>query len=216
MSAFPWKGVAWDVDGTLVDSEPLHHCALIAAAAQQGLDLTDLDEATFVGVHIGEVWRTLAPKFPRDLRREDFTGAIARHYAAGAASLVPVPSAPETIEALAAMGVPQVCVSNSDRAIVDANLARLGAAGRMAGTVSLDDVREGKPAPEPYLKGAALLGLRPAEVLAVEDSLTGARSALRAGLSVALIWPQGRQHDLGKRVLRIDRPIDILSLAAPA
>lgn len=183
-----WRGVAWDIDGTLVDSEPLHHRALVAACARRGLDVRD-EEAAFVGVHIGDVWAMLAPRFPQPVAQAEWLAEIGAHYAAHAGGLQALPGARETVAWLAGAGVAQVCVSNSDRAIVDANLRALGILPLLKGSISLDDVTCGKPDPEPYLKGAALLGLAPAEILAVEDSLTGARAARAAGMVVALLVP---------------------------
>lgn len=189
MTGFPWPAVAWDIDGTLVDSEPLHHRALLATCREQGLDLTRLPEETFIGVHLGDVWQMLRADLPAALTEAAFQERINHHYAAGAPGLAPIPGATEVIAALDRAGVVQVCASNSGRVVVDANLAALGVGATMRGTVSLDDVRQGKPAPEPYLRAAALAGLDPAEMLAVEDSLTGARAARAAGMRVVLLSP---------------------------
>lgn len=187
MSGFPWKAVAWDIDGTLVDSEPLHHRALVATCGEHGLDLRHLPETAFIGVHLGDVWTQLRGDLPETLHEADFHGRINHHYAADAAGLAAITGAVETIHALDAMGVAQACASNSARAVVDANLAAIGVTMLMRGSISFDDVTEGKPAPEPYLRAAKLLGLDPADVLAVEDSLTGVRAARAAGMQVALL-----------------------------
>ncbi|MFE3838235.1 HAD family hydrolase [Pseudogemmobacter sonorensis] len=189
MSGFAWQAVAWDIDGTLVDSEPLHHRALLAATAEFGADLSPLPETAFVGVHLKDVWQALRSRLPTGADETEFYRRINHHYAAGAGRLVEIPGATAVIRALDALGVRQVCASNSARAVVDANLAMLGVAGIISASVSLDDVGEGKPAPEPYLRAAALAGTDPARTLAVEDSLTGARAARAAGLSVALLAP---------------------------
>lgn len=189
MRAFPWKAVAWDIDGTLVDSEPLHHRALVATCGEHGLDLSHLAETAFIGVHLGDVWTQLRDDLPETLAEADFHGRINHHYAADAASLVAITGAVETIRALDAMGVAQVCASNSARMVVDANLAAIAVTSLMRGAISLDDVAEGKPAPEPYLRAARLIDTDPADILAVEDSLTGVRAACAAGMQVALLCP---------------------------
>ena len=96
--------------------------------------------------------------------------------------LKPTPGALEAVRALAALGVAQACVSNSGRAIVDANLDALGIRPTMAFSISLDDVSAGKPDPEPYREAARRFAL-PGGVAAVEDSGAGARwRALRASV----------------------------------
>ncbi|SOC15026.1 HAD family hydrolase [Rhodobacter maris] len=177
--------VAWDIDGTLVDSEPLHHRALVAVCARYGLKIAP-DDTSFVGVHIGEVWRRIHSRFPDAVEERQWHREIRAYYAAHSASLAPMPGAVETVRALAAAGIAQICVSNSDRAVVDVNLESLGITPLLHGSISLDDVPAGKPDPAPYRMATAALGLPPQRVLAVEDSLTGLRSARAAGLKAAL------------------------------
>lgn len=176
------RAVAWDVDGVLVDSEPLHLQALLAAGRRWNVDLSDLSDQTFCGVHMHDVWTALAGRFPVGLKRADWLSAIEEHYAAEAASLTPQVGAVEAVHSFAACGLSQVCVSNSSRRIVDANLHTLGISGDIAFSISFDDVVHGKPDSEPYRLACKRLGLAPGAVLAVEDSLTGLRSARAAGL----------------------------------
>jgi len=185
------RAVAWDIDGTLIDSEPLHHRALLAASLALGTDLSDLPDQAFRGIHMHAVWNLLRPRLRKDLTREDWLRAIDEHYAENLDALVPIVDAVATVRALDAMGVPQACVSNSGRAVVDANLAALGIAGIIRFSISFDDVTEGKPSPQPYLLACERLGLPPGEVVAVEDSRSGALSARRAGLVVVGYTPQG-------------------------
>ena len=189
------RAVAWDVDGTLVDSEPLHHRALVAGCLQWGIDLSDLPDQAFRGIHMKDVWLALMNRFPRTLREQDWLDAINAHYIAHRAELRAMPQAVETVRALADLGIAQVCVSNSARPIVDANLDALGISDCMTFSISLDDVSEGKPSPLPYAESCRMLGIVPPATLAVEDSRTGAASARAAGLVVAgyglLAWEEG-------------------------
>lgn len=181
------RAIAWDVDGTLVDSEPLHHRALLQGSAGFGVDLSDLPEQAFRGVHMGDVWKILQPRLPQKLGESEWLAAINRHYVDHRHELAAVPQAVETIRALAELGLPQVCVSNSARMIVDANLDALGIAGLMAFSISLDDAVRGKPDPWPYAEACCRLALAPPHVLAVEDSQTGIESARAAGLPCAAL-----------------------------
>lgn len=193
--------VAWDVDGTLVDSEPSHHRALVAGCRQWAVDVSDLPEQAFRGIHMKDVWLALLNRFPRTLREQDWLEAITDHYVANRSQLQAMPQAVETVRALADLGITQVCVSNSARPIVDANLDALGLASFMAFSISLDDVREGKPSPEPYAQACRRLDILPSKVLAVEDSLTGAKSAWAAGLVVAGYGPDEWNSDQVRHVV---------------
>ncbi len=177
--------VAWDIDGTLVDSEPLHHRALVAACRNWGVDLSDLSDQAFRGVHMGDVWLALRHRLPASLRQEEWAAAIDSYYAANRAQLSPMPGAVETIRTLNDSGVKQACVSNSGRSVVDANLDTLGILDCLAFSISLDDVTVGKPDPLPYAEACRRLAVLPHQMIAIEDSLTGIRSARSAGLVVA-------------------------------
>ena len=179
-----FRAVAWDIDGTLIDSEGLHQRALIEASAGFGVDLYDLQPEAFRGVHMRDVWTALKPRFPSGVEIETWHAAIERVYIARAPSLAPMPGAIETVRALAAQGVAQGCVSNSSRTIVEANLDALGIRQSMAFSLSLDDVSAGKPDPAPYREAARRFGLPPSAIVAVEDSAAGALSAHEAGLYV--------------------------------
>ncbi|MDM9622886.1 HAD family hydrolase [Rhizobium sp. AC44/96] len=179
--------VAWDIDGTLVDSEPLHHRALVAASLEFGVDLRDLPDMAFRGVHMGDVWKRLAHCLPPLLEEEVWISAINRHYVRARHTLVAIPGAVETVRALHELGIRQVCVSNSCRAVVDANLDALGIGRWIQFSISLDDVTEGKPSPVPYCMAAQRLGRAPAQIIAVEDSSTGICSAKAAGLHAVFL-----------------------------
>ena len=189
MSLF--RAVAWDVDGTLIDSEPLHQRSLIESGAEFGVDLSDLPDEAFRGVHMRDVWTALKPRFPVSVDRKTWIAAIERFYIARAPSLSPIPGALEAVRALAAEGVAQACVSNSGRAIVDANLEALQIRPAISFSISLEDVSAGKPDPEPYREAARRFALPAAAVVAVEDSGAGARSARAAGLYVVGYAPKG-------------------------
>jgi HAD superfamily hydrolase (TIGR01509 family) len=189
MSLF--RAVAWDIDGTLIDSEPLHERALAAASAALGADLRDLEPDAFRGVHALDIWKALKPRFPAGSSFKTWIAAIEGYSVAHAGALEPNPGALEAMRKLAERGIAQACVSNSGRTIVDANIDALGIGKIIAFSLSLDDVSSGKPDPEPYREAGRRLALQAAEVVAVEDSGAGARSARAAGLYVVGYSPSG-------------------------
>jgi HAD superfamily hydrolase (TIGR01509 family) len=189
MSLF--RAVAWDIDGTLIDSEPLHHRSLVAASAALGADLSDLEPDAFRGVHAIDIWKALKPRFPAGSLFDTWIAGIEGYYVEHASELEPVPGALEAMRELAARGVAQACVSNSGRTIVDANIRALGIGKIIAFSLSLDDVSAGKPDPEPFREAARRLGAEPHATVAVEDSGAGARSARAAGLFVVGYSPSG-------------------------
>jgi HAD superfamily hydrolase (TIGR01509 family) len=193
------KAVAWDIDGTLADSEPLHEKVLFEVCRHFGADISDLPPDHFRGVHMGDVWAELKPRMRPDTSEKAWQDAILDTYVEQRAEVRPMAGAVETVKALAAAGIRQGCVSNSGRSIVDANIEALGIAAYLEFSLSLDDVGHGKPDPEPYAEACQRFGLAPVQVLAVEDSFAGFSSAAGAGLvtvfySQAGAGPEGADH----------------------
>ena len=183
------KAVFWDMDGTLVDSEPLHEAALVAALRSVGIaPPVDLHERV-LGVAAAPVYDMLRSEFGLDLPFDDWIVRKYDHYMPMAATLKPRPGAIEVFNELRALGVQQAVVSNSDRVIVDANLNAVGLIYPGMRTISRNDVREGKPHPEPFLRAAWLAGVDPSDAVAVDDSVTGATSGLAAGMRT-IFWPE--------------------------
>ncbi|HEY0213986.1 MAG TPA: HAD family phosphatase [Paenirhodobacter sp.] len=185
---FPrFKGIAWDVDGTLADSEPLHHDVLMQVCLDLGVDLRQYADDHFVGVSQDTMWGLLAPRMPQGITREAWKTRLIDAYTARSAGVRPMPDALDVIRRFAAAGLTQIAVSNAGRRVLDANIAALGIGEYLLGSISVDEVTQGKPAPEPYQKGAAMMRLALHDVLAVEDSGTGARAAKAAGIAVATL-----------------------------
>ena len=184
------RAVLWDIDGTLALSEPFHLRALqVVAREHYGIDLPDSFHERLVGRTAEEAFVLICEHYGLE---EDFGRWVARKYRLYVETAPEIPARPGALEAfraLQAAGVPQALVSNSDRIVVDANIRSLGLLVPRLVSVTVNDVRRGKPDPEPYLRAAHLLAVEPAACAVVEDSPTGARSGLAAGMRV-LAWPE--------------------------
>tara|TARA_R110002124_G_scaffold49691_4_gene145443 strand:+ start:3201 stop:3836 length:636 start_codon:yes stop_codon:yes gene_type:complete len=178
------KAVLWDIDGTLVDSEPLHLQALLAVCKQFGVDISDLPDDRFIGVDLNGVWDALKSRFPENLTVGAWKTLIDDCYAHHSDTLRIMPGAIDTIHSLHQLGYRQAAVSNSGRRVVDTNLGFLRFNEIFEFSISLDDVGEAKPSPVPYLEALRQMEIEPSQGLAVEDSLSGARSAQAAGLAL--------------------------------
>jgi len=109
--------------------------------------------------------------------------------------LVPMPGLFDLLNALEAAGVPKAICTGSSRAMLGAVLSRFEMEPRFQFALAADDLTHGKPHPEVYLKAARRFGLRPEEILVLEDSQIGCRSAAAAGALVVAV-PAG--HSLGQ------------------
>ncbi|HVL56328.1 MAG TPA: HAD family phosphatase, partial [Burkholderiaceae bacterium] len=171
-----------------VDSEPVHTEALIDVLEALRLPVpADLHES-LLGLSARQVHQWLVERVGLAL---PFDGLIARKHAAyrrRSSQLQPRPGSRALFDLLARRGLRQAIVSNSDRVLVDLNLHAIGLAGPDVVSVSRNDVRCGKPDPEPYLRAATLVGAAASACVVVEDSPVGAASGLAAGMRV-LVWP---------------------------
>lgn len=190
MSGF--DAIAWDIDGTLLDSEPVHLRAQQEVSLRHGVDLSGEPDDRFLGLDLDRVWQQLKHRYPPDLRQSSWTEAILLEYCGRSHEIVVYDDMIALMGEFAHAGVPQACVSNSERLIVDTNLSALGIGGIVAFLISRQDVLRGKPDPAPYLEAYRRLGVTPARVLAVEDSDPGAWAAEAAGLAVVRVEPTGR------------------------
>jgi HAD superfamily hydrolase (TIGR01509 family) len=179
----PAWGVLWDMDGTLVDTEPYWFAAEYELVEEYGGTWND-DHAHFlVGSDLldGAAYIKEHGNVPLDVHEIVFRleASVARRTRA---QIPWRPGARELLAALHAAEVPCALVTMAWRGSASAVLDALPD-GWMRTSVTGDEVPEGrgKPHPDPYLKGAALLGLAPAHCIAIEDSRTGARAALAAG-----------------------------------
>lgn len=181
--------ILWDVDGTLVDSEPLHEAALIQALRDLNLVPSDDFHQHIVGQDAREVHEWCRRHLGLKLGLRDWLQRKYRTYFASASGLKPRSGAVALFHQLREEGYAQAIVSNSDRMVVNANLDAVGLSEPGLVTVSRNDVRTGKPDPEPYLRAAWLLQVDPGHCWVVEDSTTGANAGLAAGMRT-LFWPE--------------------------
>lgn len=183
------KAVFWDMDGTLVDSEPLHEKALRRALEEEGIvPPSDLSERV-VGIAANIVHEMFCKEYGLHVPYDEWIARKYGYYLPLVQKLVPRPGAVEIFQELKARGIPQAVVSNSDRIVVDANLRAVGLSYPGMKSVSRNDVREGKPAAEPFLRAAFLAHVDPVEAVAIDDSWTGVNSGLAAGMKT-IFWPE--------------------------
>ncbi|MFI1093771.1 HAD family hydrolase [Streptomyces sp. NPDC020917] len=209
--------VLLDMDGTLVDTEHLWWRAVEETARRLGYLPTDADLPEVLGRPVGYTARHLhrvsggaAPE-ARIARELDaaFTARVAEEVR-------PRPGALGLLARLQDAGVPAALVTASPRRVVDVVLRTLGA-DWFALTVAAEDTARTKPAPDPYLRAAARLGVAPRDCVVVEDSPVGLAAALAAGCrAVAVPSTVPIPEEPGVVVLDSLEDVDLLLLSALA
>ncbi len=179
--------VLWDMDGTLVDTEPYWIAAEFDLAAEHGGTWSEEHALKLVGNDLLDSGRYIAEHAGVPLEPAQIVEELLDRVTARMQQEVPwCPGVRELLAELGELGVPCALVTMSYARFVEPMLAALPE-DTFAAVVTGDTVTHGKPHPEPYLKAARLLGVRAEECLAVEDSNTGARSAGAAGCRVLCV-----------------------------
>jgi HAD superfamily hydrolase (TIGR01509 family) len=181
------QAVLWDMDGTLVDTEPYWIAAEFAMAEKYGAPWSDSHAMQLVGNDLVESGRYIKKVMGLDLSPDE----IVEELLDGVVGLVELdvpwrPGAVELLASLRADGVRCGLVTMSYQRFVAPILAHLPPES-FSVVVTGEQVEQGKPHPEPNLTAAAALGVPPEQCVAIEDSNTGAKSAEAAGCLVLVV-----------------------------
>ena len=205
-----FAAVLWDMDGTMVDTEPAWIEAEFALAERHGGTWTQEDALRLVGNDLLVSGRYLQDRLGIDVSPEQIVEELLDDVVASVRREVPWrPGARELIESLRQAGVPCALVTMSYTRLVEPILAGLPD-DTFAAVVTGDTVDNGKPHPEPYLTAARLLDVLASDCLAIEDSPTGVTSAEAAGCRVLCV-PLHVRVTPGPRTVIVD---DLAGLTA--
>lgn len=169
------------MDGTIVDSEPYWIATEHELVAQHGGMWSPEDAHSIVGFDLLDAGAELRDRGGVTMEPKDIVEWLLDRVIAKCRENLPWrPGARDLLVQARDAGVPCVLVTMSWRRFADAVLDE-APDGVFVGSVTGDEVVNGKPAPDPYLTAATLLGVDPADCIAIEDSPTGAASAMAAG-----------------------------------
>lgn len=189
--------VILDMDGLMVDTEPLYKIAWQQGIADLGFELSDVGYATIVGRPLPEIEEILmarfGPAFPMDVLRRTWPELWRKEVAR--AGIQVKDGLPALLDFIAErrLGLGIATSTKADWAAF--TLERSGLAGRFEVVVTGDQIARGKPAPDIYLEAARRLNVAPSRCVAIEDSEAGIRSIAAAGM-VGILVPHWAPSDV--------------------
>jgi HAD superfamily hydrolase (TIGR01509 family) len=173
--------VLWDMDGTLVDSEHYWLSSEQELAASAGKIWTEQDGINMIGMSLYDSSRLIKQKLDLDLETDEIIDRLTNAVISKLDHALPWrPGAKELLKAVRDAGIPTALVTMSMRRNADAVVARMGF-DAFDEIIAGDQVRHGKPHPEPYLMAAEKLGVKIEHCIAFEDSISGLHSAEASG-----------------------------------
>ena len=211
------RGVLFDMDGVVIDTEKLYTRFWMEAAADLGHPMTLTQALQMRSLGSIESQAKLDSFFGsgvleydvlRNRRIELMEAFIAEH------GIEEKKGIRELLACLKEKGIPCAITSSSSIPLIRRHLGDLGLLDGFTALCSGKDVPQGKPAPDIYLHGAATLGIAPEHCLAIEDSPAGIEAAWRAGC-MAVIVPDQDQPDgevLSRSFARADSLLDVMEL----
>ncbi len=212
----PIRGVLFDMDGLVLDSERLYTRFWMEAAQALGYPMTLEQALGMRSLGKGPGQAHLTACFGPGIDYTEVRAERIRRMEAYVAEhgIAPKPGIRELLDFLDAQGIPAAITSSSPMEKIITHLTANDLCHRFEQLCSGHEIPNGKPAPDIYLYGAAKLGLRPEECLALEDSPAGILSAYRAGCLPVMIPDQDQPDDKTLPLLygKADTLADVISI----
>jgi HAD superfamily hydrolase (TIGR01509 family) len=211
----PYSAVIFDMDGVLVDTEPMHLRALNQVLAESGCALSEEENQQLLGTSFKATWDFVIKRFGLDAEPERYAPA----YDEAVVNILRQPLTPAVgsmnlLGQLRARNMPMALASSAKRRWIEATLDSLGMKDFFPITVSGEDVTESKPAPDIFLLAARRLGVPAQTCLVIEDSPNGITAGRSAGMDVIAVRTPNTEGLSLENATRIVDSLEQIDLAA--
>jgi beta-phosphoglucomutase family hydrolase len=193
------KAAIFDMDGVIIDSEPIHFEADKMTMKDFGLEITDDVLNKYVGVSSIVMWTELRPKYKLSFSVEELIEKTLNYkkYLFGNKKLELIPGIFELMNELKNDNIKIGLASSSPRAFIEMILNNLEVTKFFDIIVSGEEVLKSKPSPDIFLRAAELLSIEPSECLVIEDSEHGVKAAKLSGMKcIGFKNPNSGKQDL--------------------
>ena len=193
------KAVIFDMDGVLVDSEPIHFEVDKRVMSKCGVDISDDVLNDYVGISNPEMWIDLKRKYSLKESVDELLRCQSgmKIQVLNSIEIEPIPGIRELLDDLFGNRVVMGIASSSPRFFIEAVIDKFGIRHYFKTVMSGEEVKRGKPEPDLFLRTAELMQVAPEECVVIEDSGHGVKAALSAGMHcIGFINPNSGRQDL--------------------
>ncbi|MBC8098106.1 MAG: HAD family phosphatase [Armatimonadetes bacterium] len=179
-----FAAIIFDMDGLLVNSEIVWHAAETELLTSRGIVYTEEARSAIVGLRVDEFLAYLKDYYALPDSLQTLVDELNnRMLTLIPTEVLPQPGAEALLAYVVEQSIPRAIASNSSLAIINTTVEGCGWGDLIPVRCSADDEAHGKPAPDVYLTAARRLGVNPADCLALEDSVNGAKAVVAAGMT---------------------------------
>jgi beta-phosphoglucomutase family hydrolase len=209
-----FKAVIFDMDGVLIDSEPLHVKVETAMFNELNIPLSQNMYSRFAGTTSLSMWNSLVEEFHIDKKPEELAFASNNRFIdelKNSKNVTLFEGVVDVLENLKKKNISVALASSSSIDIVNVILDRFNLRTYFNAIVTGTDVKHSKPHPEIFLLAAKRLNIPPSDCIVVEDSTNGVLAAKYAGIHCVGFKPAGNKHELteASRIIKSFREFDL-------
>ncbi|MCX8130252.1 MAG: HAD family hydrolase [Clostridia bacterium] len=196
------KAVIFDMDGVIIDSEPIYFEIERKSFGKFGLIIPEAEHHSFVGITLEEMWHRIKSNYGLPHTVEELLvfhkNQVIKQMSIQE-SLRPIDGVLDLIRELREKGIKTAIASSSPVKLIDIILNKLDIKGYFDLVVSGEEVEKGKPEPDIFLKAARILSIKPSNCVVIEDSRNGIIASLEAGMPcIGFKNPNSGNQDLSK------------------
>lgn len=182
------RAILFDMDGTLIDSEPNYRIADQKFLKDFGIELPEELWDSFIGIGSEKMIEQVKREYGLEGETEELLEIKDRYFHEIASERTAVfPATVRLLDELKHRGFPCAIATGSSKRTLRFSLEATGLLDRFEATVSSEEVAHGKPDPDVFLEAARRVGVEPGECLVLEDSRSGIEAALSAGMRVVAL-----------------------------
>ena len=201
------KAVIFDMDGVIIDSEPMHARAAVLALKKYQVDITTDYCSRFIGSTTVYMCQEMVREFHLNISPEELLAANneLKKYLRDTEGYPVIPYITKLIKDLYSHGLLLIIASSSPGEDIEYVMDTLKIRKYFKGFISGRELEHPKPAPDIFLAAAQRLGVSPDECIVIEDSTNGVNAAYAAGItSIGFVNPNSGTHDLRKAAFLVE------------